>query len=319
MLVTGGAGFIGSHLVDALIRLGNRVVVLDNLSMGIDNIKHHLESRSLELVVGDLADMSERQLLRILKGVDYIFHYAANPEVRIGEDDPKTHFRDNLVATFNLLEALRKVNGVKGLVFASTSTIYGESENIPTDEEYWEKLPISTYGATKLGCEALVNAYAFTFDTRALILRYANVTGSRARHGVIVDFIRKLKKNPKRLEVLGDGTQEKSYMHISDCVDATLTAINHFFGESSKKSEVFNIGSEDKISVKRIAEIVIDEMGLEGVDIVFTEGVDGGRGWRGDVKLMQLSINKLRSLGWEPKYNSEQTIKIATQELLREL
>lgn len=314
VLVTGGAGFIGSHLVDALMAHEDEVVVLDNLSSGrLDNLRQWFDKPGFKLVKGDLKSFEGWN--EALSGVMMVFHFAANPEVRIGEVEPSTHFQENLVATFRLLEAMRKSPETKSIVFASTSTVYGEASELPTREDYGPLLPISTYGASKLGCEVLLCSYAYTHGVRALILRLGNCVGSRARHGAVVDFIKKLKTDSGSLEILGDGTQEKSYVDIDDCVDATLLAKNHFL-TSQQRVDVYNLSSPDKISIKRIAEIVAEGMGLRGVKMNFTGGVDGGRGWLGDVKLMQLSIEKLRKLGWNPKLNSEGAVRKAAKELL---
>lgn len=205
----------------------------------------------------------------------------------------------------------------KNLVFASTSTVYGEAKVMPTPEDYGPLIPISTYGASKLGCEALLCSYAYTFGLRVLILRIANIVGSRASHGVIIDFIDKLKANSCRLEILGDGAQRKSYLHVNDCISAILHLVRKFL-RSEDRVAIYNVGSSDQVTVGRIAEIVAEELGLRDVEFVFTGGVDGGRGWRGDVKVMLLSIEKLLKTGWTPKHTSEQAIRLATQEILKE-
>jgi UDP-glucose 4-epimerase len=313
VLVTGGAGFIGSHLIEALIANRDDIVVLDNLSSGFAGNLPQRET-GFKFVKADLK--SFRDWKRVLQDVSLVYHLAANPEVRVGEVDPSVHFQENLFATFKLLEAMRASAQTKSIVFASTSTVYGEPTQLPTTEDYGPLLPISTYGASKLGCEVLLSSYAYTHGLRALILRLGNCVGSRAKHGVVVDFIRKLKANQSTLEVLGDGTQEKSYIHIDDCVNATLFLKDHFLS-SRERCTAYNVSSTDHISVKRIAQIVTQEMGLDRVKINFTGGVDGGRGWLGDVKEMHLSIAKLQSLGWNPKLNSEAAVRKAATELTR--
>ena len=313
-LVTGGAGFIGSHLVDRLMTERWKVTVLDNLSGGsLNNIERWLGKKGFRLIRGDLKNPKDVE--DAVKEAELVFHLAANPEVRAGETDPSIHFRENLAATFNLLEAMRKSASAKTFVFASTSTVYGEAEILPTPEDYGPSIPISTYGASKLGCEALACSYAYTFGLRTLILRVANVVGSRATHGVIVDFIDKLKTDPRRLEILGDGTQKKSYLHVEDCVKAILYVTSRFL-DAGKKADVYNIGSVDQVEVKDIARIVAEEMRLRDVEFVFTGGVEGGRGWLGDVKVMHLSIEKLLETGWRPKYNSEEAVRLAVKAIL---
>jgi UDP-glucose 4-epimerase len=314
-LVTGGAGFIGSYLVDRLMDAGYVVRVVDNLSSGdLVNIKRWLNDRNFDFVQGDLKDLAVAE--RAVKDVEVVFHLAANPEVRVAEIDPSVHLHENLLTTFNVLEAMRKGSAAKLIVFFSSSTIYGEPAEFPTEEDYGPLLPISVYGASKLGCESLISAYSHTFGIRGLIFRLANIVGGRSRHGVVVDFIRKLKKNSQELEVLGDGTQSKSYLHVKDLVEAVFLAFKHFVA-TRKTLEVYNVGSLDRIDVKSIAEIVAEEMGLRNLKLKFTGGVDGGRGWRGDVKSMQLSVSKLLSLGWKPTLNSEEAISLSCRELLQ--
>jgi UDP-glucose 4-epimerase len=316
VLVTGGAGFIGSHLVDELMEKGWSVVVLDNLSSGnMANVERWLKNESFRFVRGDLKNPADAR--GVVEDVDVVFHLAANPEVRVGETSPSTHFEENLVATFNLLEAMRGSKRAKVLVLASTSTVYGEASVIPTPEDYGPLIPISLYGASKLACEALACSYAYTFGVRALIVRFANIVGSRSRHGVIVDFIRKLRQDSRRLEILGDGTQKKSYMHIDDCVGAFVHLADRFL-KSIERVEIFNIGTDDQVDVGKIASIVAEEMKLSGVKFAYTGGVDGGRGWLGDVKVMHLSIKKLLGSRWKPRCGSEEAVRLATRELLRE-
>jgi len=316
ILVTGGVGFIGSHLVDRLMVDGRNVTVFDNLSNGsLKNLERWLENEHFRFIKGDLkkpGDVGEA-----VKDIELVFHLAANPEVRVGETDPSIHFQENLAATFNLLEAMRESPSAKIFVFFSTSTVYGEAAILPTPEDCGPSIPISTYGASKLGCEALASSYAHTFGLRTLILRVANVVGSRANHGVIIDFINKLETDPKRLEILGDGTQKKSYLHIEDFIDATTHVTSRFL-DDEKKADVYNVGSVDQVEVKKIAEVVAEEMGLRDVNLVFTGGVDGGRGWLGDVKIMLLSIDKLMKTGWKPKYTSEQAVGLAVKAILKE-
>lgn len=314
VLVTGGAGFIGSHLVDQLMSMGFFVRVVDNLSSGsLGNIKGWLGNSRFEFIHADLKDLTVAK--KSVEGVEVVFHLAANPEVRVGEVDPSVHFNENLLVTFNVLEAMREVRAVRVIVFSSSSTIYGEPERFPTPEDYGPLLPISVYGASKLGCESLISSYCHVFSLRGVILRLANIVGKRANHGVIIDFIHKLRRNPKELEILGDGSQSKSYLHVKDFINAVFTALESFLNRETIV-EAFNVGSLDKVDVKRIAEIVCEEMGLKNVKFKFTGGINGGRGWRGDVKTMLLSTDKLLNLGWRPSLNSEGAIRLSCRELL---
>jgi len=309
-LVTGGAGFIGSHLVDRLVSDGWSVRIVDNFSSGrMENVEHHRGNRRVEILRGDLRSPKEAE--EAVKGVDVVFHYAANPEVRLSTTNPDVHFNENVVATFNLLEAMRK-SDVEQLVFASSSSVYGEPESIPVSEDAPIK-PVSVYGASKAACENLIHAYCNLYGLKAVVLRYANVVGPRLRHGVIYDFIVKLCKNPKQLEILGDGTQKRSYIYIDDAVEATMIAYNAAAG---KRFEVFNVGNEDYITVKEVADIVVDALKLRGVKYVY-KPVDHGVGWRGDVKNIALSIDKIKSQGFKPQLDSRQSCKKDASELIK--
>ncbi|NJE26401.1 SDR family NAD(P)-dependent oxidoreductase [Thermococcus sp. MV5] len=314
-LVTGGAGFIGSHLVDRLMEDGYEVRVLDDLSAGsLENLKQWIGHERFEFMQGDMRrkDVCEEAV----KGVDVVFHLAANPEVRIGSQAPELLYGTNVLITYNLLEAMRKEK-VKALAFTSSSTVYGEAKRIPTPEDYGPLEPISVYGGAKLAAEALISGYAHTFDIKAVVFRLANIIGKRSNHGVIYDFINKLKANPNRLEILGDGTQRKSYLHVSDTIEAMLYLFKEFLKED-KIYDAYNIGSEDWITVTEIAKIVSREMGLTP-EFYFTGGVDGGRGWKGDVKIMLLSIEKAKAKGWKPKMNSREAVERTVKELLEKI
>jgi UDP-glucose 4-epimerase len=311
ILVTGGAGFIGSHLVDRLVRDGYRVRVVDNLSSGrIENIKHHLYVNSVELVIGDLKD--PQVALRAVEGVYVVFHFAANPEVRVSTTNPEIHFNENIVATFNLLEAMRRKN-VKELVFASSSSVYGEPEEIPVDENAPIR-PVSVYGASKAACEALIHAYSKLYGIKAVVLRYANVIGPRLRHGVVWDFINKLLNNPTELEILGDGKQVRSYIYIDDAVKATIVA----WRKTETSYEVYNIASEDWITVDEVADEVIKATGLNNVKKIY-KPVLHGIGWPGDVKKIALKMDKIKRLGIKPTMNSREAVRTTVRRLLKEI
>lgn len=310
-LITGGAGFIGSHLVDALTTHGTYVNVLDNLSSGrLENIKQRLGTSSFMFIPGDL--LNPKDVAKAVKNCEIVLHLAANPEVRISSIRPDIHYQQNVATTFTLLEAVRKVGNIKTFVFTSSSTVYGEASKIPTPEDYAPLEPISVYGASKLACEALTIAYAHTYGFRAIIYRLANIVGPRSTHSVVNDFIKKLEKSPEELEILGDGTQTKSYLYIDDCIQAILLGLE----KSYRQIEVFNVGSENQMSVKTLAHILVEEMGLKNVKFRFTGGIEG-RGWKGDVKNMLLDINKLKHLGWKPKLNSNRAIGKAVMDFLR--
>jgi len=313
-LITGGAGFIGSHLVDHLMSHGEEVRVLDNLSAGsLSNIAEWSGTKGFEFVKGDLLDVNV--ISRALRDCDTAYHLAANPEVRSWKATPEDHFKQNIECTYNLLEAIRGDGGVGTLVFSSTSTVYGEPREIPTPETYAPMKPISNYGASKLAAEAMICAYASMYDFKTSIFRMANVVGPRTNHGVVYDFIEKLRKDKNELEVLGDGSQSKSYLYIDDCVQGLILRT----GVSEEWVDILNIGSEDRVNVLNIARIVTEEMGLEGVEIRLTGGVDGGRGWKGDVKLMQLNMSRLRSYGWEPRYSSAEAVRLTARSIIEKM
>ena len=307
IIVTGGAGFIGSHLVDKLIAGGNEVTVIDNLSSGkMEFIEHHDQDPNFKLIK---LDMLELETLKIaIKGADMVYHLAANPDVRLGEQNTRVHLEQNIIVTYNLLEAMR-MNKLQNIAFTSTSTVYGEASIIPTPENYGPLIPISLYGASKLACEALITSYCHTFDMRSWIFRFANIVGERGTHGIIIDFINKLKASPLALEILGDGQQRKSYIHVSDCIDGILFAVNN----SDEMANIFNIGSNDTINSTQIGELIVKEMGLHDVKFTYTGGT---RGWKGDVPKMLLSIDKLQKLGWNPSHNSKSSVIAATRSTL---
>jgi len=311
VLVTGGAGFIGSHLVDRLVSDEWNVKVLDNFSSGrMENLERHKGSQRVEILRGDLKNSEDTK--RLVRDVDVVFHYAANPEVRVSTTNPEIHFDENVVATFNLLEAMRK-NGVKELVFASSSSVYGDPENIPVSEEAPIR-PVSVYGASKASCESLIHAYSKLYGIKAVVLRYANVVGPRLRHGVIYDLIMKLKKDRSRLEVLGDGKQVRSYIYINDAVEATMVA----YERAKEIFEVYNVASEDWISIDEVVEIILRELRLNNIEIVH-KPVLHGVGWPGDVKRIPLKIDKLKSLGFKPAMRSRGAVAKTVRALVEEL
>jgi len=306
-LVTGGAGFIGSHLVDQLIERGDTVTCYDNLSSGNKEFLKPLENNDrFTFIEGDLLDLDN--LIKAVKGHDVVFHIAANPFVRLGEKQTRLDLDQGPIATYNLLEAMR-INDIKKIVFSSSSVVYAETPPIALPETYGPTLPISLYGAGKLGAEGLISAFCGTFEFQAWIYRFANVVGIRGTHGVIVDFIDKLKKNPNELEILGDGKQQKPYLHVSDIVDGIL----HGFEKSSDQINLFNLGPDSNTTVTRIAEMLVEEMELTNVEFKYT---GGKRGWKGDVPRFQLDASKIKKLGWKEKYSSDEAVRKSIREIL---
>jgi len=309
-LVTGGAGFIGSHLIDRLVSRGDTVVVIDNLSSGnLDFIQNHIDSGKVSLIRGDITNYQD--VLSAMSGIECVFHLAANPDIRLGTKITDTDLQQGTIATYNIVEAMR-VEGVNKIAFASSSVVYGEDAPMPTPENHGPCLPISLYGASKQAGEGLISSWVGTFGLQAWIFRFANIIGTRGTHGVIFDFIHKLKADPSRLEVLGNGLQEKSYMEVGDCVDGIL----HVMANSNDNVNLFNLGSHDTASVRRIAEIVVEETGCTGASIEYT---GGDRGWAGDIPRAMLAIDKMLEIGFDVNYNSEDAIRHTARALIEEI
>ena len=310
-LVTGGAGFIGSHLIDRLVARGDDVVVIDNLSSGdLGFIQPHIDNGRVRLVEGDIcnpADVGRAMAMEI----DCVFHLAANPDIRLGTRITDTDLQQGTVATYNILEAMR-LNDVDRIVFASSSVVYGEDAPLPTPEDHGPCMPISLYGASKQAGEGLISSWVGTFGLQAWIFRFANISGARGTHGLIFDFIHKLKNDPTRLEVLGNGLQEKSYMEVGDCVDAML----HVMSNAHQPLNLFNLGSHDTASVRRIAEIVVEVTGCADARIEYT---GGDRGWAGDIPRARLGIDKMLQTGFDVTMNSEEAIRHTATCLLDEI
>ncbi|MFC2122902.1 NAD-dependent epimerase/dehydratase family protein [Bacteroidota bacterium] len=306
--VAGGAGFIGSHLVDALVGLGS-VTVYDNLSSGKrEFIQHHLDRNDFTFLQADLLDLDS--LTGAIQGCDLVLHMAANPEIRMGIKNTALYLEQGTIATYNVLEAMR-LSEVKKIVFASSSTVYGETPLQPIPEDYGPLQPISLYGASKMAGEGLITAFCHLFDMQAWIFRFANVVGDRATHGVILDFINKLRESPGELEILGDGTQAKPYIHVQDCVEGLIYGTQHSRG----RVNVFNLASSSATDVKTIGNVLVEEMGLADVEFKYT---GGERGWPGDVPQVRLDPSRMEELGWKPRYTSDEAVRRAIKDILEE-
>ncbi len=271
-------------------------------------LAHVAEHPRLRILIVDLLDRDD--MVAAFDGVSTVFHLAANADVRLAAVDQEIDLRQGVESTANALHAAVKVNASR-FIFASSSTVYGEATAIPTPEEYGPLHPISLYGAAKLGAEGFVTAYAHSFGLRCWIYRFANVIGPRVTHGVIVDFLEKLRRDRTRLEILGDGRQAKSYLTVRDCVDGILHGLDH----ATDHVNLYNLGTDDVITVRRIAEIVIEELGIQNVRLEFT---GGDRGWKGDVPRMHLSCTRLKNLGWKPSHSSEEAVREAIRSLRAE-
>ena len=312
-LITGGAGFIGSHLAEKLVGEGIETKILDNFATGRkDNLLGCMDKQNFSLFDLDLGKLGNQE--DYLENVEVVFHMAADPEVRTGYDNPKNSFEQNIVNTFNLLQRI-KHSKVKKIVFASSSSVYGDAKILPTNEEYGPLCPISHYGASKLACEAIVSSFCYNYDIDGIILRPANVIGLRGRHGLIWDLVHKLKNDKNRLEVLGDGKQTKSFIHISDMIKGILQSMKK--GEDGV--EIFNVGSEDGVEIINVAKIVCKNMKLPNIEIFTTGGIENGRGWKGDIKIAHLDISKLKNLGWQPKLSSLEAADVTSQEIIAEV
>ena len=298
-LVTGGAGFIGSHLVDRLLQDGYSVTVVDNMSCGhIDNLEQHLGDSSLAVHNADIRDGA--RLERIAKGHDVVFHMAAHANIRESLAEHRSDLENNVIGTLNVLESMVK-NDIQDIVFASTSALYGEAAVRPTPEDFFP-VQTSLYGASKLACEAYAQAYTEFTTIKLWSFRFANVVGERCRRGVVWDFVHKLLKNPKELEILGDGKQSKEYLYVKDCVDGMMVG----YREASRKVNTFNLGTREQTIVDRVADLVIEEMRLGGVRRIHA---GGPRGWIGDNPIVELDLGRIERLGWKPRISSEEAIR----------
>lgn len=297
-LVTGGAGFIGSHLVDRLLEEGYSVTVLDNLSEGkLENVQHLRNDKRFAFHEADLKDA--KAVDNLVSGMDAVFHLAAHANIRTSLVDHRADLDNNLIGTLNILESMTR-HHVRDLVFASTSALVGEASIQPTPETY-AGIQNSLYGASKFACEAYCEAFTEFADLRFWAFRFSNVVGERCRRGVIWDFVHKLLRNPHELEILGDGKQDKEYIYVKDCIDGIMKG----YTKLDKKVNIFNLAVEDNTRVDRLADIVIREMGLHDVRRKYS---GGPRGWIGDIPVVHLDISKLKSCGWSPKFSAEEAI-----------
>lgn len=307
ILVTGGAGFIGSHLNDALIDRGHIVTVVDNLVLGkMVNISHLLSNPNFHFFEEDLNDFSSLRNIFQLGHFDMVYHLAANSDIQKGVKDPLIDYKLTFNTTFNILQLMKEFE-VKKLFFASTSAIYGETNDVYS-EDYGPLRPVSNYGAGKLASEAFISAFSSTYNIQTWITRFPNVVGERFTHGVIYDFICKLQKNPNVLGVLGNGEQCKPYMYVKDLVDGILFVVDH----AAEPYNVYMLGSDTRTKVKEIAAMVIEEMGLNAS----IEYAGGDRGWVGDVPEFRYDLSKVNRLGWMAPRSSNDSVRLAIQKAL---
>jgi UDP-glucose 4-epimerase len=308
--VSGGAGFIGSHLVDRLIADADDVTVYDNLSSGKKQfISQHFNNPRFKLVIGDLLDL--HLLKNSMEGHDVVFQLAANPQAIEGVSKTRLDLEQNTIATYNVLESVR-INSIGKIVFTSSGTVYGKTAFIPIREDYGPLLPISLYGASKLACEGLISAFSDLFSIQAWIFRFGNIVGPRATHGVIFDLINKLKENSATLQVLGDGNQTKPYVYIDDCIDGLLFG----FKNAKDKINMFNLAVSTVTSVKEIVRMILEKTGHKETNVRYAQEE---KGWPGDVPRVRLSTSKLEKLGWKAKYTSDEAVAKTIDSLIQEL
>ncbi|MCX6907202.1 MAG: NAD-dependent epimerase/dehydratase family protein [Verrucomicrobia bacterium] len=305
-LVTGAAGFIGSHVADRLLAMGVTVVGYDNFSTGQPKFLNHLEGNPrFRLVRGDILDGAA--LSSAMAGVDFVFHLAANADVRGGQTNPRIDLEQNTIGTHSVLEAMRKA-GARRIAFTSSATVYGEPETFPTPEDC-PLIQTSTYGASKAAAEHFMEAYCEFYDFQTWVFRFVSFLGERYPHGVVFDFLKKLRANPKEMEILGDGKQRKSYLHVSDALDGFFMAIEKTPGAKN----IFNVGNTEYLDVCAVADCVCKCAGYSSVKYRFTGGV---RGWKGDSPFVHLDIRRLQALGWQPKLNVREAIRRTVAYLL---
>ncbi len=309
-LVAGGAGFIGSNLIDLLIEEGHDVVCADNYFIGTKkNIAHLAGNPQFKMYEQDLCDFAALSKIFEAEKFDYVFHLAANSDIQASAKNPSVEYKNTYTTTFNILECMR-VHGVKRLFFASTSAVYGDKRDEPLSETTAGLRPVSYYGAAKLGSEALISAFSYMNDFEALVFRFPNVIGPRLTHGVVFDFIGRLKKDQTRLRILGDGTQCKPYIYVTDLVEAIV----RFMDTGNRGVTLYNLGVEGATTVTKIADIICGKMGLKNVTYEYT---GGSVGWKGDVPKFQYDLGKIHAAGWKARYSSDESVGKTVEEVLK--
>ena len=310
-IVIGGAGFVGSNLCKRLLESKHKVVCFDNFSLGNEkNIEELINNKDFTLVKGDASVFNELDSVFERYKPEYVFHLAANSDIQASALNPDVEYKNTYSTTFAVLSCMRKHN-VKKIFFSSTSAVYGDKRNIELDENTPSLMPISYYGAAKLGCEAMISAFSYMNEISELVFRFPNVIGENLTHGVIYDFMHRLRDNNSELVILGDGRQTKQYIYIQDLIDAIIQFMNSPVGVT-----LYNVGVEGATSVTRIADIICEEMGLENVKYNYTGGECG---WKGDVPKFKYNINKIHNAGWHAKHNSDEAVRITVKKILEEI
>ena len=313
-LVTGGAGFIGSHLIDLLLAdsATKEIRVLDNFSSGRrEHLEQHKKNSRLKIFKLDLLDLKKAQPR--FKGVDRVFHLAANPDARWGIENTKLDLEQETIVTYNVLEAMRR-NSVPQIILSSSGTVYGDVGTTITHENLGPALPISLYGAGKVAAEALISAFCATFGLRAVILRFGNIVGDRTTHGAFYDFIRQLTKNSAELKVLGNGLQSKPYIYVRDIVDAIVFAGEKCGALEAGKFDVFNVAPDGGTSVRFMAEELVLQLGFKGRTKI-SYGTTAG-GWPGDVPHSRMDASKIRKAGFNLPRSSDEAVRLAISRII---
>lgn len=313
VLVTGGAGFIGSHVVDLLVAAGQSVTVFDNLSSGTrERLDAHLDTPNVRLIQADLTDL--QAVMEAMPGHDLVWQLGGNDDVAAGSDDTTLDLASSVIATHNVLEAMRRCR-VREMLFCSASAVYGNSTQLPTPETAGPLLPVSLYGAGKLAAEAFISAYCHLFGLRAWIFRFGNIVGERMTRGAIHDFTRRLQRTPGQLEVWGDGRQRKNYLLVEECIAGMLHAYEHALLSEWQPCAVFNLGAAQSCGVMTIVDAVLRELDQRDATIYLTGGT---RAWPGDQPRVDLDVSKIGELGWSARHSSTEAIRIATRRMLGE-
>jgi UDP-glucose 4-epimerase len=312
--IVGGAGFIGSHFVDRLLSdsATAQVTVFDNFASGrMGHIERHARDERLRVVQGDVKELEP--LTEAMSGHDVVIHLASNPDIARAVQEPQVDFWEGTYLTQNVVEAMRR-STPKRILYASGSGVYGDLGLYEADEDFGPLVPISTYGASKLAGEALIASYCHMFGLTARVFRFGNVVGPRQTHGVGYDFVRRLSQNPAELEILGDGTQSKSYIHVEDVMSAVLLAHEHAVGTFS----AYNVATGDYITVREIADLAVECMNLDPREVTY-RFTGGNRGWRGDVPIVRLSTSRIRALGWTCKRMTREALKASILAMMAEV
>lgn len=312
-IITGGAGYIGSHLSSRLLAEGHDIKIIDKIPIEkAIRLKPILKNKRLHYSQLDIA--RAKNLTSEFDGYDAVVHFAANLDIQLGHRHTDLDLKQGTILTYNVLEAMRLCN-IRKIIFPSSSTIYGHASKTPTTEDTGMLFPISLYGAAKLSSEALISAFCYLYDMKSWILRFGTIIGNGMKRGVIFDLVNKLRKNQSDLDVLGDGEQIKDYIHMDDCIDGIL----HVYKNTSEKINVFNLSSGTTISVKEIVKIILEEMNLSNVRIKYIGGPPGWKkeGWAGNVKFFHYDITKIKKTGWAPKFSSYQAVRLAVKSYLK--